>query len=151
MKITNLVLVATCFYSSAVHALDYPVASCKSWDGTITGTRNLGTTNAEMVGKVTSDDILEYCRRQFRPDQINDCMNDNEIRVQTAQLYTIANCKDYTINFIYKDALNNYTTKANFRTKPQNLSCAGNLPPVIKQFIYLCPRESSEAGIDNWW
>lgn len=148
---SNLALSLTIvLITNTSYAGDYPMASCKAWNGTITGARNLGSTMAEMYGRVTESDILEYCARQVAANDVSKCMKENEIRVQTAKSHTIANCRENTIIFTYSDALNSYVTKANFSVKPQNLSCAGGLLPLIKQYKYLCLNSYNSKNMASW-
>ena len=129
---------------------DYAVASCKTWDGNITYARNQNSSNAEMVGKIRDGDIMEYCMRVSPPQSYSKCLAENEIVVNTARLHTVANCSAYTITFTYNDARRQYTTRADFKSKPEDLSCAGGMQPLVKQFKYLCLDAYNAKNMATW-
>src|SRR4051812_47943514 len=47
----------------------FPLASCKSWNGTITEINQPNTSTARISGVVTKEDVLEYCSRMQGDDQ----------------------------------------------------------------------------------
>lgn len=132
------------------YAGDYAVASCKTWNGTITQARNQNTSKAEMTGVVSDGDIMEYCMRSSAPQNYTKCLNETRITTKTSELYTVANCQDSTMIFYYKDARNQYVTRANFKTKPADLSCSSGLTPLISQFKYLCLNSYNSNNMASW-
>lgn len=142
---TSLILVNHNSYAG-----DYSVASCKTWDGTITDARNQNSSNAKMVGNLNEGDIMEYCMRISYPQNYNKCLNENRIVAKTAQLYTVANCQELTITFNYKDSQRQYVTHGDFKSKPEDLSCASGLQPLIKQFKYLCLDAYNAKNMASW-
>jgi hypothetical protein len=136
--------------TQSASAGDYSVASCKTWDGNITNARNQNSPDAEMVGKIRDGDIMEYCMRISPPHAYSKCLAENEVVVNTAKLHTTANCSNFTIVFSYKDAKRQYTTRANFKSKPEDLSCASGLQPLIKQFKYLCLNAYNAKNMATW-
>ena len=74
-------LVGTSLTQNAV-ARDFPLASSKGANGTITELSDVDTEHASMVGIVTAPDAAEYCHRQSPSEPLNSCVRRNEIRAR---------------------------------------------------------------------
>jgi hypothetical protein len=133
---------------------DYPHASCKSWDGTIVEISGLNSARASMVGKITEQDVKEFCLRQ-PPDpttksgkrQVKQCIKDTLMETSGLILRTLANCRDGSITF----SVGSWKKSARFPlSQDEGTGCASNLPPVIEQFRILCPNRAIEWGIERY-
>jgi hypothetical protein len=58
-----IVSVASPTVTPAAAAGDFPVASCKTWNGTVVELSGINTSTAIMRGIITRADIQEYCER----------------------------------------------------------------------------------------
>jgi peptidoglycan hydrolase-like protein with peptidoglycan-binding domain len=130
----------------AVYAAgDYPVASCKSWNGTITEKSGINSKSATLRGIVTKADIQEYCDRdpggmtrnyggKLTPEQ---CVLQIQNEIGRVDLATTADCNSGALIFRYGSRP---PTTVQFPLGPHaDNSCASGTPPLIEQFKLLCP------------
>lgn len=152
MKSGLSVISCLVLFTNAANALDFPMASCKGWDGTVTKIVGANTPYAEMHGKITQSNLAEYCFRMNQPDtnQINKCMEENLHVEKVATVYSQADCDAGTIKFNYQVGNLKIDRKANFSKKPENISCASGLPPLMEQFRLMCPKSFKAQGMADW-
>ena len=132
---------------------DYPIASCKLWNGTIRKVKGQDSQHASMVGAVTSDDIREYCERDPGGETaeyggnltIDQCVEKYRSELKEDRVRSIADCQRGTI--IFQD---NYgTLSAQFPLPPgSDDSCASGMPPLKAQFRILCPMNAAHWNIE---
>lgn len=127
---------------------DYPVASCKSWNGTIKTVMGQDSAHAVMVGFVTLDDIREYCGRvygdQATPQRVETCAREEFAAIKEKRLRTHADCNRGTIIFDDPRGIES----AQFPLPVDaDVSCASGMPPLQAQFRILCPTNASHWGI----
>ena len=64
MRRTTLAIALLTFANLPARAAgDFPLASCKGWNGTVVERDGIDTTHATMRGIVTKADLQEYCER----------------------------------------------------------------------------------------
>jgi hypothetical protein len=132
------------------HALtdDFPIASCKSWNGTIVSVEGIDSTRAIMIGTITSKNLLEYCERDPGGETVEyggkltvqQCVEKYKSETQRLELRSIANCRDGSIVFGRSSA--RFPLKANADT-----SCGSGMPPLIAQFQALCPTNAHRWNV----
>ena len=141
--------------SVAMSSGDFPLASCKSWNGTITGMSGVGSTFATMTGVVTKADIKEYCRRDPGGEtvkyggklSINSCIRKYMAETGGVELISTANCKTGALSFKHGK---NAAVRASFPlSQDDDVSCASDMPPLIAQFKLLCPASPTECQDDG--
>jgi len=127
---------------------DYPVASCKSWNGTITEKSGINSRNALIKGSVTKADVQEYCERdpggmtkQYGGKlTVEQCVAKTQQEIGKVDLVTKANCSTGTLVFQYGSRP---PTSVRFPLGADaNQSCASGMPPLIEQFKILCSNYS---------
>jgi hypothetical protein len=125
----------------------YPLASCKDWNGQIIASSGKNTSAAEMQGKVTEQDIKEFCDRQSNDS--SKCLAE----VSWATLTTVktnANCSTGQLKFTSTSPKFNNHVQVQFPLPADtDTSCASGLPPIIKQFSLLCPVAAEMLDIDG--
>jgi len=135
-------------------ALDFPVASCKSWNGTVMELSGVDTTRAAMSGSVTKPDIQEYCQRDPGGETrqhggkltVSQCVDNYLREVGKTDLVSEANCQAGNISFRYGSRA---PTRARFPLHTDaDTSCASGMPPLIAQFKMLCPALAERMRID---
>lgn len=145
-------LVATPF-SPAFSFGDYPIASCKLWNGTIRNVKGQDSRHASMVGVVTNDDIKEYCERDPGGETIayggkltvDECAWKYRVEMKEVRVRSLADCERGTI--IFQSNLNTYS--AQFPLAPgSDESCASGMPPLMAQFRILCPTNAARWNIE---
>lgn len=139
--------------SAALPFGDYPIASCKIWNGTIRKVSGQDSQHALMVGVVTDDDLREYCQRAPGGETIEyggkltveECVKTYRSELKEDRVRSIADCHRGTIVF-----QGNYgTSSAQFPLGPdEDDSCASGMPPLQAQFRILCPTNAARWGID---
>lgn len=133
----------------------FPLASCKSWNGTITEIVGANTSKASMSGVVTREDVLEYCSRMQGDDEAKQaaCLKEEATRLRGEfSLTSTADCsagrikttdeKEYQLRGLGGVWLNgDYSlTWQHVRSgKLLDGSCASGAPPITEQFKLLCP------------
>jgi hypothetical protein len=142
--------IAIFFASSPAFAFgDFPLASCKSHDGTITEKSGINTSKALIKGMITKADIQEYCERDPGGSTITYggketfamCVEKIYREEKDTQLIAIANCSTQVLTF--RDG-NNQEVKVRFPLAPNaDQSCASGMPPLISQFKILCPAAAN--------
>ena len=132
---------------------DYPIASCKSWNGTIRKIQGQDSQHALMVGVVTNDDIREYCERDPGGETaeyggnltVDECVEKYRSEMKEDRVRTIADCERGTI--VFQDYYG--TRSAQFPLAPNSDdSCGSGMPPLIAQFRILCPTNAARWNIE---
>lgn len=150
----------------------YPLASCKSWNGTVTELRETDTPHASIKGAVTESDFLEYCERHPGGDR-NDPEDKEAVKAcvvkhmqeqksllrHSLQLISTADC--------IKGLLQDTQEKAYQVVEPDSSrqgkilwrhirsgellddSCASGTPPLTEQFKILCPARHASILAAN--
>jgi hypothetical protein len=131
---------------------DYPIASCKSWNGTIRKVKGIDSRHAVMTGVVTDDDILEYCERDPGGETkqyggkltVNQCVRKYRSEMKEDRVRSIADCQRGTIIFqgIYGTSSAQFPLAAG-----SDESCASGMPPLMAQFRILCPMNAARWNI----
>lgn len=127
---------------------DFPIASCKSWNGTIVRIEGIDSTEAVMTGIVTEKNLLEYCERDPGGETIEyggkltvqQCVKKYGRETQKLELRSIANCRDGSIVFGRSSA--RFPLEENADT-----SCGSGMPPLIAQFQMLCPANARRWNV----
>lgn len=150
---TAALVAASCAQSSPAFSFgDYPIASCKSWNGTIRKTRGQDSQHAAMAGVITVDDFREYCQRDPGGETteyggkltVDECVQKYEAEMKDKRVRSIADCQRGTIIFQY----NGGTSSAQFPLAPDtDNSCASGMPPLQSQFRILCPTNAARWNI----
>lgn len=139
---------------SASAAGDYPVSSCKGWNGTVTERDGLDTRRATMSGIVTKADVQEYCERDPGGETkafggrltTTQCVDKYVASTSGVTLSSRANCDSGTIAYRYDGV----ERRARFPLGPfVDRSCASGMPPLIEQFKVLCPRSHKAFRLDD--
>jgi hypothetical protein len=140
-------------------ARDFPLASCKGANGTITELSGIDTEHASMVGIVTAPDAAEYCRRQVSTEPVNFCVRDVMKNEKGTRYRAAANCiqhvleskSDLTSVTLERYGLirngEEYFWKTLRSGKSLGNSCADGTPPMYEQFKILCPREAERLNL----
>jgi hypothetical protein len=130
---------------------DFPLASCKSWNGTVTKRTGLDTESAAMGGVVTKANVEEYCNRIVPDDKpardaaVAACIQESLPIARRTQLTARANCTKGTLEFSYGTE----TKRVQFPiAESADTSCASGMPPLIAQFRKLCPRRSADLRVE---
>src|SRR5262249_30521742 len=88
---------------------DFPLPSCKSWNGTVVERSGVDTRRAEMKGIITEADIQEYCERDPGGETtayggkwtIRECTTHYLEEVRGVKLVARANCEQAVLDFDY--------------------------------------------------
>lgn len=140
----------------------YPLASCKSWNGTITELSGADTNKAVMRGAVTEEDFKEFCERQSDPSapdaeaRTKDCLaNSVQLHKGETSLMSTADCRAsqirdhtdqvYTLVGPDKSAFHGLTWRHGRTDQILDGSCASGAPPVSEQFKLLCPAVAAKV------
>jgi hypothetical protein len=130
---------------------DFPLASCKSWDGTVTKRTGIDTESATMGGIVTRANVEEYCNRIVPEDKsardvaVAACIQESLPMASKALLAVRANCTKGTLEF--SDGTE--TKRVQFPVAATaDTSCASGMPPLIAQFRKLCPQRAAELRVE---
>lgn len=138
---------------SALAAGDFPVASCKSWNGTVVERSGTDSSAAMMKGIVTKADVQEYCERdpggetqQYEGKLTTaQCVRKYQRQEARSELTASANCRTGTVRFRYGSRV----SSARFPLGPEaDTSCASGMPPLIAQFKMLCPSAARRWNIE---
>jgi hypothetical protein len=160
--ITTLLVILLC----GAEARDFPLASCKGANGTITELFGIDTDHARMIGVVTIPDAIEYCVRQVsgRPGsrETHDQCAQEVLRAENgARYYAEANCPkrvlrsktDQSAKAIEQLTLvcgkDSCTWRSNLTGKMLGDSCADGTPPLFLQFEILCPTEAEGLPLNR--
>ena len=140
-------------------ARDFPLASCKGANGTITELSGIDTEHASMVGIVTAPDAAEYCRRQVPAEPVNSCVrnvlkNEKGIRYRAAVncvQHVLESKSDLTSATLERYELirngEEYFWKTLRSGRSLGNSCADGTPPMYEQFKILCPKEAERLNL----
>ena len=135
--------------SSAFAFGDFPLASCKSHDGTIIEKSGVNTSKALIKGIITKADIQEYCERdpggstiQYGgKETVAMCVEKIYRKEKDKQLIATANCSTQVLTV--RD-YNNKEVQVRFPLAPNaDQSCASGMPPLVSQFKILCPAAAN--------
>ena len=142
-------------YSGSVFAAQYfPIASCKSFEGTLTIQRGVNSSNASLEGKVTRQDLVEYCSRSLGQETVQyggklivqQCASRYAQQFENTSLVATANCQAGSLTFKYG---NKPPTTARFPLPPDaDTSCASGMPPLMAQFKMMCPAAAARLNIE---
>jgi hypothetical protein len=136
--------------SSAYASRDFPLASCKRHNGTITEKSGINTSRALIKGIVTKADIQEYCERDPGGSTIKYggketfamCVEKIYRQEKDTQLIAVANCSTQVLTF--REG-NKQEAQVRFPLAPNaDQSCASGMPPLISQFKILCPTAANK-------
>lgn len=133
----------------------FPLASCKSWNGTVTEIQNKNSASAKLVGVVTSEDAMEFCERMNNGGNSTQeaCLRDiaNQMR-NSFSLVSIANCSTGRIRTTDEKeyqllGVGSVQSKDDYILAWQHVrsatvldgSCASGAPPITEQLKLLCP------------
>jgi hypothetical protein len=155
MRKTIFAIAMVAFVPSAAWALDeFPLASCKGWDGTVVERDGIDTARATMRGIVTKANVQEYCERDPGGETkqsngkltIAQCVASNLRSVSRITMVAEANCRAGTVSYRYGDR---QTGRARFPLGPDaDTSCASGMPPLMRQFKMLCPAAAKRLKVD---
>ncbi|MBB3020415.1 hypothetical protein FHR70_003496 [Microvirga lupini] len=133
---------------------DFPVASCKSWNGTVVERLGIDTSAATMRGIITKADLEEYCERDPGGETkqyggkltTGQCVSRYQKTERNIVLAAQADCRAGTIQFRYGSQA---PRKVRFPLGEEaDTSCASGLPPLIEQFKMLCPTAARRMGVE---
>lgn len=133
---------------------DFPLASCKRWNGTVFERDGIDTTHATMRGIVTKADLQEYCERdpggetkQFGGKLTTAQCVANYLRSEgRATMAAEANCRAGTVSYRYGDRK---AGRARFPLGADgDTSCASGNPPMIEQFKMLCSGAAKRVKVE---
>lgn len=133
---------------------DFPLASCKGWNGTVVERDGIDTARATMRGIVTKADLQEYCERdpggetkQYGGKLTTAQCVANYLRSEgRATMAAEANCRAGTVSYRYGDR---QTGRAHFpQGADADTSCASGMPPLIEQFKMLCPATAKRLKVE---
>lgn len=142
------------FDGEETSAGDYPLASCKSWNGKVTSLTGIDSRSAVMKGVVTRADLREYCERDPGGETtqyggrltIEQCVDQYAEEYDGTALLSEADCSAGTVAFRYGS---DDIRRATFPMSPDaDTSCASGMPPLIYQFQMMCPRTARGVGIE---
>lgn len=142
----------------------YPLASCSSWDGTVTQIGGLGTSAATMSGTVRGSDALEYCERDparvMRRDagraDVRQCVDSVLRRTRGMWFAAQANCERHELETVRGRELGVFhlvpvrgqTLWRSLNSKiVHEKTCAEGTPPLYRQFAMLCPAQAAAMGL----
>lgn len=142
----------------------YPLASCSSWDGTVTQIGGLDTNAATMSGMVRGSDALEYCERDparvMRRDagraDVRQCVDSVLRRTRGMWFAAQANCERHELETVRGRELGVFhlvpvrgqTLWRSLNSKiVHEKTCAEGTPPLYRQFAMLCPAQAAAMGL----
>lgn len=141
---------------TAAHAAgDFPLASCKGWDGTIIERNGIDTASASMRGIITKADIQEYCERDPGGETkqyggkltVHQCVERHHREEGRTTMSAQANCRAGMIAYQYGSRVSG---RARFPLGPDaDTSCASGMPPMTRQFAILCPAAARRLKVEN--
>ena len=130
---------------------DFPLASCKGWDGPVSQRGGIDTSHAWLKGVVTQDDLLEYCTRDPGGEtnqyggklSVSHCVEKYMLKLDKMPLLAEANCSRGVVVFRYgKDIAG----AAKFPlAEGADISCASGMPPAhvsIQNTLSSCRQQS---------
>lgn len=138
-----------CVASPGLASGDFPHASCKTWNGTIVAISGVNTRNASMTGIITPADVQEYCERDPGAETVQfggklttaQCVERYFAKLRNLKLLVRADCARATVEFHDGDRVERV------RLPAADTSCASGNPPMIEQFIKLCPTRAKQLNI----
>jgi hypothetical protein len=153
-------------FLSHADARDFPLASCKGANATITELLGVDTNNAHMSGVVTAPDAIEYCVRQVsgRPgsrETHDQCAQDVLRAENGTRYYAEANCPrhmlkgkiDQSVTALEQLTLvcgkDSCAWKSIRTGKMLGESCGDGTPPLYLQFQILCPTEAESLPLNR--
>ena len=140
--------------SHAWAAGDFPLASCKGWNGTVVERDGIDTARATAQGIVTKADLQEYCERdpggetkQYGGKLTTAQCVAKYLRSEGRPTMTAeANCRSGTVSYRYGDRQGG---KTRFPLGPDaDTSCASGMPPLVEQFKLLCPAAAKRLKVE---
>jgi len=141
-----------CASTLAVGAGDFSRSSCKTWNGTVVAISGVDTPRARMSGIITRADVREYCERDPGSETtanrgrltLEACVDKYYRENKGIKLKTWADCQKASLEF--HDGP--YVKRVRFPV--EDISCGSGNPPLIDQFIKLCPTRAREPGMVPW-
>lgn len=133
---------------------DFPLASCKGWNGTVVERDGIDTARATMRGVITKADLQEYCERdpggetkEYGGKLTTAQCVANYLRSEgQATMTAEANCRAGTVSYRYGDRQGG---KARFPLgRDADTSCASGMPPLVEQFKLLCPAAAKRLKVE---
>jgi len=128
---------------------NFPLASCKGWDGTVTERSGVDTENASLRGVITKANVEEFCNRivpedkPARDEAVVACIQDTLPTATKVLVSARANCRKATL--VFNDGME--TKRVQFPVG-NDTSCGSGMPPMIAQFQKLCPRRAAELHVE---
>lgn len=154
-KFIFLSLAASLVGTSPTYAFgDYPLASCKFNNGTIIEKTGVNTDKAMIKGIVTKADIQEYCerdpggvtRKTGGKLTLKQCVEQEYRSQKELDLKTTASCPLKTLSYRVNGTL---IRSIKFPLPlDADTSCASGMPPLISQFIILCPDAAKRLEME---
>ena len=151
---TSFVMLLLASSGQALASGSFPVASCAGWSGTAVEQDGKDTASATMTGMVTKDNLQEYCERDPGGETkshggkltVAQCVAKYYKEEGRTVLTSKANCRTGTIEFRYG---NNAPQRARFPLgEDADTSCASGKPPLIAQFVIMCPTAARRMKLD---
>jgi len=132
--------------ATPVLAAEFPLASCKGWNGTLVTRMGTNSRTAAIEGILTQADVQEYCERDPGGETIayggkltiDQCVSKYLKTNGKDKFRSTANCEDGALSF--------YPSRGKARRvefplpQDSDTSCASGMPPLIEQFKLLCPK-----------
>lgn len=154
-RIGLIVLAAAVLDPGHVRAAgDFPLASCKGWNGTVIERGGIDTARATMRGMITKADLQEYCERDPGGETkayggkltTAQCVANYLRSEGRATMTAEANCRAGTVSYRYGERQGG---KARFPLGPDaDTSCASGMPPLVEQFKLLCPTAAKRLKVE---
>jgi len=151
----HLILSSSVVGTGAAYAFgDYPLASCAGNNGTIVEKTSVNTDRATIKGIITKADMQEYCERDPGGITLNfggkltvrQCVEQEYRKKKDTYFETTANCAAKTLSFRYNGKLDRSVRFP--LSSDADTSCASGMPPLITQFVVLCPDAAKRLGIE---
>ena len=138
--------------SAAFAAGDFPLASCKGWNGTIIEREGIDTQHATMSGILTKADFQEYCERDPGGETqqyggkltLKQCVKRYMQQSGKDKMSSTANCDTGQLSFKLSQKP---AQRVRFPLQDEDTSCASGMPPLIEQFKLLCPKAAERWGV----
>ena len=146
LKIKFGTLLISCLITYETQSNDsFPISmqSCSGWDATVIEAGKFNSSSAYMIGKVTKENIKEYCERDPGGYTIayggsltlTQCI-DKFYDTEKDKVYrSDANCSQNYIKFTSDKLIKEFTFPISPTT---DTSCASGMIPLQSQYKYLC-------------
>lgn len=137
--------------ATAVNLGEFPIASCKSWDGTVTLLKGKNSRRALMAGFVSRANVREFCERDpggetvayGGKESVDQCIEKNYRSVENLRLTATADCAADEVTL-----RSGSTAFRHVRLPVADTSCASGNPPIIAEFKLMCPARAHELGLN---